>query len=219
MYLIDSGMPICAAIAIRIGTIPPIMKMICHPYCGTSAAVTKPGMAPPTGTHPTAMIAGAVWAGIAGFLKATVGAHEVITTIMLNYIALNIIGWTVNDGGPLHGKTQAGPYSDPIPKEVSLPRIVPIAWTDVQTRLHLGIFIAVIAVPIVFVLLYRMRSGFGLRLLVKDARTAVTLARELGLSSRLGEAALALWEQAAEQLPADADHTEIATFAATPHDS
>lgn len=59
-------------------------------------------------------------------------------------------------------------------------------------------------------------SGFALRLLVKDARIATSLARQLGLPARLGEAALHLWELAAEQLPADADHTEIAKFAAIP---
>jgi len=68
----------------------------------------------------------------------------------------------------------------------------------------------------VFVVPETFDSGFGLRLLVKDARTATTLARALGLPSRLGEAALALWEQAAQELPADADHTEIAKFAAVP---
>ena len=57
MYLINSGMPICAAMAMTIGTMPPIRNRICQPYCGTSAAVTKPGMAPPIGTHPTAIIA------------------------------------------------------------------------------------------------------------------------------------------------------------------
>lgn len=59
-------------------------------------------------------------------------------------------------------------------------------------------------------------SGFALGLLVKDARIATALARQLGLPTRLGEAALALWEEAARALPADADHTEIAKFAAIP---
>ena len=46
-----------AAMAMRIGTMPPIRNRICQPYCGTNAAVTKPGMAPPSGTQPTAMMA------------------------------------------------------------------------------------------------------------------------------------------------------------------
>jgi 3-hydroxyisobutyrate dehydrogenase len=60
-------------------------------------------------------------------------------------------------------------------------------------------------------------SGFALRLLVKDATIAVELARAVGLPSRLGEAALELWREAAELLPPDADHTEIARFANLPY--
>lgn len=67
-----------------------------------------------------------------------------------------------------------------------------------------------------FILPETFDAGFGLRLLVKDARIAVSLARELGLPARLGEAALSLWEQAAEELPADADHTSIDRFVLGP---
>ena len=52
-----------------------------------------------------ATLAGAAWAGIAGVLKATVGAHEVISTIMLNWIALWVAEWLVGDGGPLQDPT------------------------------------------------------------------------------------------------------------------
>ena len=48
-----------------------------------------------------ATLAGAAYAGIAGFLKATVGAHEVITTIMLNWIAIYVGEWLFGDGGLL----------------------------------------------------------------------------------------------------------------------
>lgn len=64
-----------------------------------------------------------------------------------------------------------------------------------------------------FVLPESFDSGFALRLLVKDAAIAVDLARSLGLPSSLGEAALALWTEAAGLLPEDADHTEIARVA------
>ena len=49
---------------------------------------------------------GALWAGIAGFLKATVGAHEVISTIMLNWIAVYIGAFLFGLGGPLQNDTQ-----------------------------------------------------------------------------------------------------------------
>ncbi|GAA3687164.1 NAD(P)-dependent oxidoreductase [Arthrobacter ginkgonis] len=65
-----------------------------------------------------------------------------------------------------------------------------------------------------FILPETFDSGFGLRLMLKDMKIATGLARQLGLSSRLGEQAVALWEHAAEALPPAADHTEIARWAA-----
>jgi len=55
-------------------------------------------------------------------------------------------------------------------------------------------------------------SGFGLRLMLKDMRIAAQLASQMQQQSRLGEQAIALWEQAAEALPPTADHTEIARW-------
>ena len=57
MYLIDSGRPNIAAMAMTIGPMPPIRNRICQPYCGTRVAATNPGIAPPSGTQPTAMMA------------------------------------------------------------------------------------------------------------------------------------------------------------------
>lgn len=55
-------------------------------------------------------------------------------------------------------------------------------------------------------------SGFALSLLVKDTRIAVELARSTGVPAEHAEATLALWERAMDELPADADHTEIARW-------
>ncbi|CAM4062937.1 NAD(P)-dependent oxidoreductase [Kibdelosporangium persicum] len=60
-----------------------------------------------------------------------------------------------------------------------------------------------------FVLPGTFDSGFGLRLMLKDMRIAVELARETGAPSLLGESAVELWAKAAEDLPPTADHTEI----------
>lgn len=70
-----------------------------------------------------------------------------------------------------------------------------------------------------FIIPETYNSGFGLGLQLKDMKIATSLARELGLSSRMGEAVVALFEQAYAELGADADHTEIAKFAADPHDA
>ena len=55
-------------------------------------------------------------------------------------------------------------------------------------------------------------SGFAMRLMVKDIRTARELARATGAPFTLGETSVAVWERAAEALPEDADHTEIALW-------
>lgn len=57
-------------------------------------------------------------------------------------------------------------------------------------------------------------SGFGLRLMLKDMRTATALADQLGVSIGLGDAAVARWQEAADALPPTADHTEVAKWLA-----
>src|SRR5207248_1997476 len=62
-----------------------------------------------------ATLAGAAWAGIAGLLKATVGAHEVITTIMLNWIALWLGSYLVGFNGPMQDpKAFSAPVTRPV---------------------------------------------------------------------------------------------------------
>jgi len=63
-----------------------------------------------------------------------------------------------------------------------------------------------------FILTESYDSGFGLRLMLKDMRIAVGLARQLGCPDELGEDAVGLWAQAADALPPAADHTEIARW-------
>lgn len=63
-----------------------------------------------------------------------------------------------------------------------------------------------------FILPETFNSGFGLRLMLKDMRIATQLAGQMGLPSRLGEQAVSLWAQAADELPLAADHTEIARW-------
>jgi 3-hydroxyisobutyrate dehydrogenase len=55
-------------------------------------------------------------------------------------------------------------------------------------------------------------SGFSLKLMLKDARIAVELARQMGMPSRVGERATELWAEAERALPATADHTDIARW-------
>jgi ABC-type uncharacterized transport system permease subunit len=108
-----------------------------------------------------ATLAGAVWGGIAGFLKATVGAHEVITTIMLNWIALWIGSWLVGFGGPLQDPAQG---SVPVTREVAESAKLPVFWGDpVLQGLHIGIFIAVGALVVYYLILARTTLGYEVR--------------------------------------------------------
>ncbi|QCR20849.1 NAD(P)-dependent oxidoreductase [Agrococcus sp. SGAir0287] len=66
-----------------------------------------------------------------------------------------------------------------------------------------------------FVLPGTYDSGFGLRLMLKDMRIATGLAEQVGLPSRLGADAVELWAEAADALPADADHTRVAEWVAS----
>ena len=88
-----------------------------------------------------AALAGAAWAGIAGVLKATVGAHEVISTIMLNWIAVWVGVYLFGIGGPLQTTTgEDVPISGDILESVKLP----VFWGDPLLQgLHIGFFIAV----------------------------------------------------------------------------
>src|ERR671921_1988936 len=108
-----------------------------------------------------ACAAGAFWAGIAGVLKAVAGAHEVISTIMLNYIALWIGVWLFSLGGPLQNDAQK---SIPVSNDVVEGARLPVFWGDpVLQGLHIGIFIAIVFAVIFWFLLNRSITGYGVR--------------------------------------------------------
>jgi general nucleoside transport system permease protein len=108
-----------------------------------------------------ACAAGAFWAGIAGFLKATTGAHEVISTIMLNWIAVWVGIWLFSLGGPLQNDAQK---SIPVSNDVAEGAKLPVFWGDpVLQGLHIGIFIALAAVVVFWVLLNRSTIGYEVR--------------------------------------------------------
>jgi simple sugar transport system permease protein len=96
------------------------------------------------------MIGGAAWGFIPGALKAYTGAHEVVVTIMLNFVALYVISWAIS--GPLIGEGVTFARTDDI-EAAALPIII-------GRNGHLGILFAAVAVPIAYWLLYRSTTGF-----------------------------------------------------------
>jgi simple sugar transport system permease protein len=103
-----------------------------------------------------AVAGGAIWGGFAGLLKAKTGAHEVITTIMLNFIALFLVDYMLKT--PLF---QAPGRSDPISELANESARFPLLFSDF--RVNIGFLFALAAVAFVWWLMYRTTIGFEFR--------------------------------------------------------
>jgi simple sugar transport system permease protein len=105
-------------------------------------------------------LAGAFWGGIAGVLKARLNVNEILSTVMLNAIALQLMNWLLR--GPMLDPAQlaAGtniPQTEALPEQVWLLRLVP------RTQLHAGIFLALALAILVYLLLWRTTIGYRIR--------------------------------------------------------
>ncbi len=105
------------------------------------------------------MLAGALWAAIPGALKAYTGGHEVINTIMMNYIALNITSYLLN-----------GPMKDHDPLNVSArtPEIamnarIPALFANPLLRVHWGFILALVIAALMWWMLWKTKLGFEIR--------------------------------------------------------
>lgn len=117
-----------------------------------------------------ATVAGALWAGIAGFLKATVGAHEVISTIMLNWTALYVASYLIGFGGPMQDP-KAGPV--PVTQEITSSAKLPIIWgSPLLQGLHIGLFVALVALVVYWIVLSRTTLGYEVRAVGFNAEAA-----------------------------------------------
>lgn len=112
------------------------------------------------------ILAGAIWGGIVGVLKARTGAHEVIVTIMMNYIAGNLLAFFM-----LQPYFQAPGRADPISPvlewSATMPRLD-------GTRLHLGFILALLAAFVVWWLLERTKFGIHLKAVGLNPNAAAT---------------------------------------------
>jgi general nucleoside transport system permease protein len=111
------------------------------------------------------ILGGAVWGGIAGLLRATVGAHEVITTIMLNWIAIFGGKWLFELGGPLQGSAPSLPRSEVLFDSAAL-------WIIWSPYLHAGLLIALVALVVYYVVLNRTTLGYEVRAVGFNAEAA-----------------------------------------------
>jgi simple sugar transport system permease protein len=101
---------------------------------------------------------GAIWAGIVGFLKARTGAHEVILTIMLNYVAFYLIAYMLRTPGLLQAPGSNNPKSPGVLPNAILPQIFGPRYT-----LHFGFILVIAATIFVWWLLNRSNLGFRFR--------------------------------------------------------
>lgn len=112
------------------------------------------------------LLAGGVWGGIVGVLKAKAGAHEVIVTIMMNYIALYLLAWALTTSAfQREGRTD--PISPAVPATATLPSFG-------LTRFHLGFILAVVAAITVWWLLEKSVLGMQIRAVGANPRAART---------------------------------------------
>lgn len=147
-------------------------QMLIGILAGAATAIALPGLPKPI-LLPLSLLAGAaggaLWGGIAGLLRARLQVNEILSTVMLNYIAAQLYTFLLR-----------GPLMDPAelvtgtgtPQTIRLPRG---AWLDrllPGTRLHAGLVIALVLALCVFLLLWRTTAGFRMRAAGAEAKAA-----------------------------------------------
>lgn len=125
--------------------------------------------------------AGALWAFVPGYLKARLGANEVITSLMMSYIAFYVVEYLIV--GPLKAPGVL-PATSLIPDATRLPRIgflasemagvagLPQVQPDLFGRLHVGVIVALLVAPILSWLIWRSVPGFAMRALGMSVEAA-----------------------------------------------
>jgi len=113
------------------------------------------------------MAVGALWGGLAGLLKARTGAHEVIVTIMLNYVGYYLLFYALTKDSLLKTPGSANPKSLPMKETAVLPKVL-----GDQFNLHLGFVLALVAVGVAWWLLNRSTLGYRIRAVGENPHAA-----------------------------------------------
>ncbi|MDQ2067893.1 ABC transporter permease [Xinfangfangia sp. CPCC 101601] len=156
--LILIGAGLCVAFRCNMWNIGAEGQLYAGAVAATLVGVSFPGLTSWIYV-PLVLIAGALggafWGGIAGYLKVRFQASEIVTTIMLNYIALIATSWLVT--GPMKDTKAAYPQSARLLREAWVPDLISGA------RLHIGILIAIALALVLYVYLYRSSAGYAVR--------------------------------------------------------
>ena len=110
------------------------------------------------------IVAGALWGAVPGLLKARTGAHEVINTIMMNYIAFRLTDYLLQ--GPM-ARPDGLPITPEIQPSAYLPALLPR-----PVRLHVGFFLALAVAALVYWFLWKTTRGFEIRMTGANPRAA-----------------------------------------------
>lgn len=157
------GLGICIAFRGGVINIGGEGQIIVGALAATATSLALPGW-PWWGLLPLTLLsgvaAGALWGGVPGVLKARLNVNEILTTVMMNQIALQLMYFLLR--GPMLDPEQikAGtniPQSAAMPTEVWLTRLIP------RTQLHSGLIIAVVLAVLVYLLLWRTTIGYRIR--------------------------------------------------------
>jgi ABC-type uncharacterized transport system permease subunit len=121
------------------------------------------------------MVGAMAWAAIAAVLKVKTGAHEVVTTIMLNGIAVSLVAWAIN--GPLKFTTPQGNFNvnlrtDPFARNALIPDLGHYFGIDANTHLSWLFVGALITAVVVWFVMKRMRLGYEARAVGASAGSA-----------------------------------------------
>jgi simple sugar transport system permease protein len=157
------GLGICIAFRASVINIGAEGQIILGAVAGTWFALafrTWPGWLLLPTTLIVGFIGGAIWGFIPGILKARLAVNEILSTVMMNVIAAQLMNLLIR--GPLIDPSgiSAGTYlaqSERLPEQVWLPRLVP------QTLLHAGAIIALILAFVVYIFLWRTSIGYRIR--------------------------------------------------------
>jgi general nucleoside transport system permease protein len=162
---------LAVAIAFRAGVlnIGAEGQLLAGAVASTAFALAAAGLPKPVviaGMIACGMAAGAAWAGIAALLRHRFGVLEVISTIMLNFVALNLVGWLIR--GPLQEPSRINPQSATIAASARWPQLLE------GHRLHLGFALAVALAVAAWWVLTRTAVGFRVRAVGAGARAAAS---------------------------------------------
>jgi simple sugar transport system permease protein len=157
------GLGICIAFRASVINIGAEGQIILGAVAATWFALTLrtwPGWVLIPGAITMGFVAGAIWGFVPGILRARLGVNEILTTVMMNAIALQFMNFMIR--GPLidPAGVTAGQYlaqSEKLPEQAWLMRLVP------QTLLHAGIFVALALAVITYIFLWRTTIGYRIR--------------------------------------------------------